>query len=65
MINIELSQLPSHSIVQLYWNLEQSINTHKEHMKPSKIAEKTTHAEESTSTIHIRLSKLAILSFLI
>jgi len=33
-----------------YWNLEQSINTHKEHMKPSKIAEKAIHAEESTST---------------
>jgi hypothetical protein len=33
-----------------YWNLEQTINTHKEHMKPSKIAEKATHAEESTST---------------
>jgi hypothetical protein len=32
------------------WNLEQTINTHKEHMKPSKIAEKATHAEESTST---------------
>jgi len=29
-----------------YWNLEQTINTHKEHMKPSKIAEKATHAED-------------------
>jgi len=33
-----------------YWNLEQTINTHKEHMKPSKIVEKATHTENSTST---------------